>query len=120
MYAGGATPLMLAAGNAHEKVIAELLEKGARVDMTDQTGQTALHYVILGDPQWPYQPLDPLRKRIIRLLLAAGADPRIQDEHGNDALYYYKLVASLALRGCGYISDPEFAEEDQLYQEMRS
>lgn len=45
---GGMTALMLAALNFHEPIVLELLKQGAKVDITDDCGNTALHYAAQG------------------------------------------------------------------------
>lgn len=69
------TPLMLAACYGWEHIAAELIRAGAKLDLQDINGDTALHYTA--------QFTQP---RVMKLLLDAGADPNIQDKWGTPPL----------------------------------
>lgn len=69
----GGTALIPAADRGHVEYVRELLKTGIDVDHVNTLGWTALlEAVILGDG-------GPCHTEIVRLLLAAGADPTIAD-----------------------------------------
>jgi ankyrin repeat protein len=68
----GNTPLIIAACMNHELVAAELLRAGAHPDARNDRGVAALHTA--AD--------HPEALEIVRMLLAAGADPRVRDRDG--------------------------------------
>lgn len=113
------TALMLAAFAGKFEIVLALLKGGAKANAQDSDRQTALIYAILGDANWPNQPLSENRKKIIALLLEFGADPNLSDNNGLDARYYYSHVAGLVPSfGERYEKDPELAEQDTLYKRM--
>jgi ankyrin repeat protein len=63
------TPLIKAAGNGWEQIAAELIQAGAKLDLVDKNGDTALHYTA--------QFAQP---RVMKLLLDAGAKTDLQDK----------------------------------------
>ncbi len=69
------TPLMLAACNGWEQMAAELIQAGAKLDLVDKNGDTALHYTA--------QFKQP---RVMSLLLDAGAKTNIKDKWGQTPL----------------------------------
>lgn len=75
----GSTPLMIAASDGDAACVKVLLDRGgARLETNAQThvmGATALHCAVAFD-----------RPEVVQLLLAAGADPAIQDHGGFTAL----------------------------------
>src|SRR5205823_4768231 len=72
----GLTVLMAAAQGGGEVEIARLLiDKGARVDVADKSGGTALMYAA-----------DRGKAEFVRLLLAKGADVNARDKSGATAL----------------------------------
>ncbi|TMW65175.1 hypothetical protein Poli38472_009342 [Pythium oligandrum] len=84
--ARGRTPLMMAtiektSWNVGEKesdrlrIVQLLLDYGADVSPTDESGNTALHYATVGEH------LD-----VVALLLSSGADPNVQNVYGDTAL----------------------------------
>ncbi len=102
------TPIMWAAFNGHTLVVGYLLEKGAKLDAIDRNGRNALMYASSG----PYsETVELLLKRgarvnvqgklegftalmtaaaegqleVVRLLLAYGADPGLEDKDGDTA-----------------------------------
>ena len=78
---GGQTALMLAARAGRDDVISLLTKAGAAVDSvgSSKIGRTALHHAVAG-----YEFGAPKRTArlvaTVRVLLAAGADPRVQDK----------------------------------------
>ena len=110
---------MLAAYAGKLEIVYALLKSGAQVNAHDSDGQTALIYAILGDQNWPHNPLSATRKKVIELLLQFGADARIMDANGLDAAYYYSCVAGLVPSFDGrYEKDSDLAAHDDLYQLM--
>lgn len=80
----GGTALIPAAHHGHVNVVRYLLTTEVDVDHVNYLGWTALlEAVILGDGGATYQ-------RIVDLLLNAGADPAIPDNHGVTALEHAK------------------------------
>jgi len=102
------TPVMWAAFNGHTSVVRYLLENGAKLDARDTNGRTALMYASSG----PYaQTVELLLEKgaevnvqgrlegfsalmtaaaegqleVVRLLLAYGADPDLEDADGDTA-----------------------------------
>jgi ankyrin repeat protein len=91
VYGNGLTALMWAAGHANDVPAAEglatarlLIERGAKVDIADNRGKTAL--MIAAERNHP---------EIVELLLKAGANPMSQDKQGKTAA---QLAASDAVR----------------------
>jgi uncharacterized protein len=116
----GTTALMLAAYAGRIDIVIILLKSGAQVNAQDSDGQTALTYAILGDRQWPHQPLDETRKKIIQILLDFGANPHSLDANGLDAAYFYGCIAGLVPGFANrYDYDQSVAEADPLYHKMR-
>lgn len=73
--AGGRTPLHAAATNGDHVILKMLLNTGARIDAADWTGATPLHFSVKG--------ADPMNTA--KMLLAAGADPRLKNQAGRTA-----------------------------------
>jgi ankyrin repeat protein len=74
------TPLMLASQNGFVEGLQELIAAGARVDEPNETGETPLILAVhRRDPP------------MIRLLLAASADPERTDNSGRSAREYAQL-----------------------------
>ena len=108
----GLTPLHLAAGarNGDPDVVRQLIERGANVNAAEKSGDTVLHFAVLGDnPEMVKLLLDagakvevrgpndtPLhcaanRSRgaeIAKLLLRAGADVNTKDDEGETPLHH--------------------------------
>ncbi|HJQ58857.1 MAG TPA: ankyrin repeat domain-containing protein [Vineibacter sp.] len=76
----GGTALIPAAHHGHVEVVRELLATRIAVDHVNRLGWTALlEAIILGDG-------GPRHTEIVRLLLAAGANPNVPDHDGVAAL----------------------------------
>jgi ankyrin repeat protein len=75
--AQGLTPLMQAAYRGSPRLVAELLQVGARVDVGNNDGNQPLWLACVGD--------DP---EIVALLIAAGADLDHKNVNGSTALMY--------------------------------
>lgn len=72
----GGTALIPAAHHGHVAVVRELLATRIDIDHVNRLGWTALlEAIVLGDG-------GPAHTEIVRLLLAAGADPQRADSHG--------------------------------------
>lgn len=93
------TPLHGAAGNNDSYIVEFLCKKGADVHARDEGGCTALHYVCTrhtnaeNGAKYPkhYNPdLNSTENsiKIIRILLAHGADPEAKSNHGATPLHY--------------------------------
>lgn len=112
--------LMFAAFAGSIEIVLTLLKAGALVNAQDSDGQTAMVYAILGDKDWPHQPLSQKRKKIIKILLDFGADAHIADKTGQDAAYYYSCVAGLVPSfNNQFEKDQSHAEQDPLYLAMK-
>ncbi|MEU7003536.1 ankyrin repeat domain-containing protein [Nonomuraea sp. NPDC046570] len=76
----GGISLIPACERGHVDYVREVLKTGIKVDHVNNLGWTGLlEAVILGDGSEPYQ-------EIVKLLLAAGADPALADKDGVTAL----------------------------------
>jgi ankyrin repeat protein len=81
----GMTSLMMATEEYDLKTFNALLEAGADVNVrSEKSGFTALMYAVQGD-EWL-----PVCDRILRSLVAAGADITIKDNRGRSAIDYTK------------------------------
>lgn len=72
----GCTALMWAAGEGRLRSLEALLKAGAAVAVASKTGNTALHYAVRCERK--------AAARVVRLLLAAGADPSMKNADGLD------------------------------------
>lgn len=84
--------LQLAVLGGHEDMVRQLLEKGADVNRLwefDESRYTLLEHLVIGHcrARWPI-PWTERSERMLRLLLAYGADPTIPDEDQKSALSY--------------------------------
>ncbi|KAI5846366.1 ankyrin repeat-containing domain protein [Morchella snyderi] len=85
---GGWHPLFGAVMFGHEAMVALLLDRGANTNLIGSgvfkqwSGRTLLHFLVLRDEIRPYRCWPEERKKILRLLLEAGADPTIPDRCG--------------------------------------
>jgi ankyrin repeat protein len=82
---GSFTALLLAAPYAGPEAIQLLLDAGAKVNVQDVRGMTPLMLAIATDRPDP---------RVIRSLLAKGADPSIKSKNGETALDWAKKFAN--------------------------
>jgi ankyrin repeat protein len=87
--AEGDTPLILAARNGAQRVVAALVEADSPLDHVNQSGWTALHAaVILGDGSEPYF-------KTVQSLLDAGANPAIGDSFGFTPLVHARTAGQV-------------------------
>lgn len=87
----GGTSLIPAAERGHVDYVKRVLETGINVNHINDLGWTALlEAVILGDGSEPYQ-------HIVKLLLAAGADPTIADKDGVSAAEHAKRAGHVEI-----------------------
>lgn len=87
----GGTSLIPASERGHVDYVRRVLRTGIDIDHVNRLGWTALlEAVILGDGGKDHQ-------EIVRLLLAAGADPSIEDEDGVTALEHARARGQVAL-----------------------
>src|SRR6185503_7910334 len=81
----GLTPLMHAAGIVSKpEMVRFLLASGAAVDATDPDGRTALFIAAMtgtGRLRQPPPEVVEAAKSVVRILLAAGADPKAKERH---------------------------------------
>ena len=82
----GSTPLALAVMGGHSETAGLLLARGAKVDAPAAEGLSALHWTA-------GQGSDP---EMLKLLLAAGADPRRATPYGSTPLHAAAAAASLS------------------------
>ena len=71
------TPLQFAALSGNDELVSLLLRYQARVNSQNTSGKAALHFAAVGG-----------HVSIIRALIAAGADPHLEDEQGRCARQY--------------------------------
>ena len=89
----GGTSLIPASERGHVDYVERVLQTGIDVDHVNALGWTALlEAVILGDG-------GPDHQQIVRLLLAAGADPTIGDKDGVTALEHAQARGHTAIAG---------------------
>ena len=87
----GGTSLIPASERGHVDYVRRVLETGIDVDHVNRLGWTALlEAVVLGDG-------GPDHQQVVRLLLAAGADPSIPDSDGVTALQHAQARGHPAL-----------------------
>ncbi len=79
---GGATALLYASSNAHPEVVRVLLDRGADVNAQDESGQSALMEVFHRDND------SEKIIEIVTMLLAAGANLNLMNDHYETALVY--------------------------------
>ena len=90
--ATGESPLQEAAEFGLDEIVKVLLEHGAQASYRDPGGKTALHNAarccrVAGKREW--RPLPPPKKaRVIKLLIDAGVDPRIEENGGRTAWFF--------------------------------
>ena len=107
----GLTPLMWAARNRHESIVADLLRRGADVSPKNRTeangdgGNTALWFAAQGPEHGA--------TGIVDRLVAAGADPDVRCESGQTALYVAAAWAHLDVvrRLIDHGADPAIADD---------
>ncbi len=80
---GGFPPLFLACQNLQAESVKLLLKAGADPNLLFQR-RTPLHLVLQSISSWNPRRLQP--EKIVALLLEAGADPRVKDPQGKNAL----------------------------------
>lgn len=88
--AGGHTALHSAAQGQHAETAQALLSAGAQVDARDRFGKTPLSVALFN-----------VRNRdgeVIRVLLASGADPDLENNHGISPRRLAETVANYDLR----------------------
>jgi cytohesin len=93
--ATGLRPLVFAAGGAEDEIVELLLESGADPNSADPRGKTPLHWAIARafvEFEEAYK-VDEMRefrdrkRRIVRMLLDAGADPEARDRDRRTPLH---------------------------------
>ncbi len=108
------TPLMGAARNGDYKMVGELLEKGAEVNLQDTAENTALYYAVIGD-----------HTKVATLLIAYGANPLIKSKdtpsltniaRGNDNT---KLAAVLDTESKRFIQEEILSQSYLEQQQLR-
>lgn len=103
---GGRTPLMSAMQACNERVVALLLAKGAKVDLSDREGWTALHHAASKG-----------KKDIVELLLNAGADFMAKDFMGRTPAAIAKgnsAVALLAEKERDFLMKKKIMEQENI------
>ena len=91
---GSSTVLMEAAASGVPDVAEAILAVHPDVNMSDEKGRTAVHYVSDGNDYWDRK-RHADRGQVIHMLARAGADLDAQDDEGDTALHraYYENVA---------------------------
>jgi len=93
--AGGYTPLIIAAAMGHVNVVDLLLDKGANPNTIDARGYTALHLVVRDSDYGIDLPSKGKITKIVKSLLAHGANPNIRLKQNRPAL----TVTEVSLQG---------------------
>ena len=84
--ATGITPLRTAAFFGYKKAVEFLLDRGADLEVTDDSGLTALHTAVFHG-----------RLEIANILISHRANLNVQDQHGYTPLHYAVLATSKSL-----------------------
>uniref|UniRef100_A0A8C2WZP2 Retinoic acid induced 14 n=1 Tax=Cyclopterus lumpus TaxID=8103 RepID=A0A8C2WZP2_CYCLU len=79
----GLTPLLLSAKQAHAEVCSTLLDCGAEINTSDNSGRTALMLAS-----------DSNAGSVVEVLVQRGADLSAVDSQGHDVVHYIKLLGS--------------------------
>jgi len=91
--ATGMTPLMIAAQEGHVELVSMLLRLDADTAATRKGGLTALHLATMATVVQP----EATKLQVVRLLMAAGADPAVQSDNGSTALTFAEKNKFLAV-----------------------
>ena len=76
----GRTPLMTAVSIHEPPIVVEMLRLGANPRHVSKFGETPLHWVA-----WRGRDYQRSAGEVVRLLVAAGCDPAVRDNHGRTA-----------------------------------
>lgn len=88
------TPLSLAVESAAEKNVALLLQIGARTSTKVKNGNTPLHLACSISPYNHSEMMQEIKKNMVRLLLAHGADPNMLNAERHNCLYSFVASGS--------------------------
>ena len=89
----GYTVLMAAASGERPDVVREILKRHVDVNAHDNNQQTAL-YAAVENGSWKHEGADG--PEVVRLLLEAGADPKIEAPYGSTVLHIFGVNPTIA------------------------
>lgn len=101
------TPLMAAASHNQKEFVQFLIKRGARVNLGDVEGRSALMYAALIGNDF----------EIVKILIAAGADPELMDNNGKTVYDYARKLKNA--RQVIYLIKDARAHYERMHKNMQ-